>query len=471
MSFEDEDFNLTILKFEQMLETNNVYFFDADDIIDIADYYIREENLAKAKKAVKIGLDQHPDNLDISLLRSEIIILEGKLNIAFAFLKKLMSVGGNSSEMYMQLAEIYSKKHQHKEAVEMLKKALALFFEDGDDEEIANIHGMLGTEYLFMEEYRIARNYLSESLRLDPKNYVALHHISFASKQLKDNDWLINFLEDYLSETTHNEIAWIELGMAYCEKDMYTRAVDCFDFAIISNPKFISSYMLKGGVLEKLFRYEEAIDVYNDVETLSSQKGLINLRKGYCYKFTEGFQVALPFLEKAIKHDPLLDEAWFLMFEYYLSENKPDKALQCLRKAINIDSANKAYLMEEVKLHLKMGRFQKAQQQAKRILKPGLDKENYVVSVYLMLSLGNVDQTISFLRDIEKEKSIENEPELAYCLATAYLYDNVSQKGLHFLSEALALDYDMAAYFQEEYPSVYGRPLVKDMIESMKPFS
>ncbi|MBT8236407.1 MAG: hypothetical protein KJO04_09465, partial [Bacteroidia bacterium] len=48
-----------VAKFESMLKTDDVYFFDADDFEDIIHHYLNHGKISLAKKAIKIGLTQH----------------------------------------------------------------------------------------------------------------------------------------------------------------------------------------------------------------------------------------------------------------------------------------------------------------------------------------------------------------------------------------------------------------------------
>ena len=87
-----QDFISSIKKFEEMLKTNYTYFFDAQEIEYIAQHYIDFGKINLAKKAIKIGNKQHPVNINILLLKSEISILKDKLETAneiLAYINKI----------------------------------------------------------------------------------------------------------------------------------------------------------------------------------------------------------------------------------------------------------------------------------------------------------------------------------------------------------------------------------------------
>ena len=132
-----------------MLKTDDVYFFDAEDFEDIIHHYLNNGKIALAKKAIKIGLQQHPDSIQLKLLDIEVLVFENNLDEAELLLDKLQLLDSSNEEIYIQRANIYSKKDNHEAAINLLYKALELA-DNGYD-----IHSLLGMEYLFMDDFKI----------------------------------------------------------------------------------------------------------------------------------------------------------------------------------------------------------------------------------------------------------------------------------------------------------------------------
>ena len=57
---DDNNNNVSLTKFESMLKTNNVLFFDSSEFENIIHHYLEQGKIALAKKAIKLGLQQHP---------------------------------------------------------------------------------------------------------------------------------------------------------------------------------------------------------------------------------------------------------------------------------------------------------------------------------------------------------------------------------------------------------------------------
>ena len=77
-----EEIKNSIYKFNEMLKTNFVYFFDVKEFQNISEYYLSTGEIQLSKKAVSMGLSQHPNNLDLLLIKIEHLILDKRFTSA-----------------------------------------------------------------------------------------------------------------------------------------------------------------------------------------------------------------------------------------------------------------------------------------------------------------------------------------------------------------------------------------------------
>ena len=144
----EENQEVTVSKFESMLKTNSVFFFDSNEFENIIHHYLESGKIALAKKAIKLGLSQHPSSLNLKLFQVEILIFENKLNEADRLLSPLFEIEPNNEELYIQKANIYSKKDQHEKAIEIFKSAIEI------SDDCADLYSLIGMEYLFLDNYQ-----------------------------------------------------------------------------------------------------------------------------------------------------------------------------------------------------------------------------------------------------------------------------------------------------------------------------
>ena len=143
-----------------MLKTNNVFFFDSNEFEDIIDYYLDNGKIALAKKATKLGLEQHPTSTNLKLFQVEMFIFENELEVAEELLENIFLLEQSNEEVYIQKANILSRRDKHLEAIEMLEIAHNLTSEQSD------VLSLIGMEYLFLEDFENAKKYFIQCLSL-----------------------------------------------------------------------------------------------------------------------------------------------------------------------------------------------------------------------------------------------------------------------------------------------------------------
>ena len=91
--------NISLSKFESMLKTNKVLFFDSEEFESIIIYYLESGNSSMANKAIKMAIEQYPKNTSILLLKVEALIFENNIEEA----EKMLHVYADFVENYMAL--------------------------------------------------------------------------------------------------------------------------------------------------------------------------------------------------------------------------------------------------------------------------------------------------------------------------------------------------------------------------------
>ena len=362
-----------ITKFESMLKTDDVYFFDAEDFEDIVHHYLNHGKISLAKKGIKIGLQQHPASTELKLLQVEVMVFENQLEKAESILDELQSVDNQNEEIYIQRANIYSKKDNHEAAIKLLQKALT-FTSDSFD-----IYSLLGMEYLFLDDFNRAKESFMKCVEFDEQDYSSLYNVVYCFEFLEDYDGAIVYLNDYLENNPYCEVAWHQLGKQYYYKEMYPEALTAFDFAIISDDSFIGAYFEKGKVLEKLKRYKEAIENYETTIVIEDPTSHAFLRIGKCYEKLNDTEMAKYYFYQTVHEDPLLDKGWLAITNLYYATKNFEKALYYINKALNIDGENPLYWKKCAQINTALNNLD----QADFAFKQSVDLGNYELDTWL----------------------------------------------------------------------------------------
>ncbi|MGA1226890.1 MAG: tetratricopeptide repeat protein [Tamlana sp.] len=463
MEFSHDDNNsLPLTKFESMLKTNHVLFFDSEEFENIIHHYLNQGKIALAKKAIKLGLDQHPTSINLRLFKVEVYVFEDKLIEADELLNQLYTLDPMNEEIYIQKANIFSKKDEHQQAIDVLKRALEL---TDDDDDVVDLYSLIGMEYLFLDEYENAKAYFMKCLEEDIEDYSALYNIIYCFEFLNQYEDAISYLNIFLDKNPYCEVAWHQLGKQYFALKDYKKALTAFDFAVISDDTFVGAYLERGKVLEKLKHYEDAIENYTITLKLDEPTSFALLRIGNCYEKLGNNDLALQFYDRTVHEDPLLDKGWIAITKFYNKKGDNQKALYFINKAINIDSENVIYWKLYSQINQRLNLYEEAERGFKRTLELG----NYELNTWLsrgdlLIKLGEPEAAI-----YNFEQAIEFYPENAeieYRLAGLYFLLNENDKGTFHLKNAIKQNEEFSFIIEELFPEVANKILVKNLLKA-----
>ena len=458
MDYNQEGNSGSLTRFESMLKTNDVVFFDSEEFETIANYYIENGKIALARKAVKLGLEQHPTSTNLKLFKIEIFIFENKFESANALLSELHVLEPNNEEIYIQKANIYSKQDDHKMAVDLLEMAIDLTDEPGE------IYSLIGMEYLFMDDFHNAKFNFMKCLEVDENDYSSLYNIIYCFDFLEQHDEAILYLNMFLDKNPYCEVAWHQIGKQYFDLKEYTKALSAFDFAIISDDRFVGAYLEKGKVLEKLGRYNEALENYQITLELDDPTSFALLRMGKCYDKLGSDELAIKHYTRCVHEDPLLDNGWIAITDYYFKRLDYQKALYHINKAINIDSENVLYWKRYARINHRLKFYEEAEVGYRKTLELG----NYELQTWLnrsdiLLQLGESDAAITNLA-----QALEFYPESAeinFRLSGLNYSNGNDIQGRYFLRNGLKIYPDFTIILEELCPYAYQKKEVKTMIK------
>ncbi len=452
----DENNNIALNRYEAMLKSNRVVFFDSNEFENIIHHYLDNGQLNKAKRAVSMSLSQHPSSISLKLFNVEILIFDDELDKAEEILNTLQNIEPENEEIYIQKASICSKRDEHKEAVGLLKFALSF------SQEPADIHSLLGMEYLFMDDFEHAKKHFQECLFMDPDDYSSLYNTINCFNFLEQPEEAIEFLTKYLDLNPYCEIAWHQLGKQYKTQKDLKKALAAFDFAIISDDLFVGAYIEKGKILERLGRFEDAIENYSITLELEDPTSYALLHTGLCFEKLGNTEKALFYYKKTVHEDPLLDKGWIAITEFYLKQKDYDKALYYINKAIDIDSENVAYWKHSAKVNNRLLNYEEAEVGYRKTLELGsCELDNWLDRSDALLQLGEADAAIICL-----DQALEMYPdnsEITYRLAGIYFNKKEDTTAENYLKNALTKEPEFFLIIEELFPKVANLKKVKDL--------
>ncbi|WP_432670236.1 tetratricopeptide repeat protein [Flavobacterium sp. SM2513] len=458
LSEEEDDYNLSLSKFESMLKTNKVLFFDSEEFEEIILHYLDIGKATLAKKALKLGLDQHPNSTGLRLVQVEMYIFDDKLDLAEKLLNELEAIEPQNEEIYIQRASIFSKKNQNEKAIECLKIAL----EYTDD--TADIYNLLGMEYLFMDNLEEAKISFMKCLEEDYEDQTALYNVVYCFEFLEQNEEAIVYLEKYINENPYSEIAWHQSGRLNYGLKKYEEALRAFDYTTLIDDEFLGAFMEKAKTLEKLKKYEEAIASYHRTIELDDPTSFAYLRIGKCHERLGNKKLAIDFYNKTVHEDPLLDKGWIAITDFYLRQRNFKKALLFLNKALSIDNENNQYWKRYGAINHEMKFYEEAELGYRKAVEFGdTELDTWLFWVDTLQFTDEFESAVKTL--LQATEFYPESFEIEYRLAGLYFMLSDDKKGKFHISNALRLNGKNYLLLKELFPVAWNRRMVQNIIK------
>ncbi|TDD77442.1 tetratricopeptide repeat protein [Flavobacterium caseinilyticum] len=461
LSNEEEDYNLSLSKFESMLKTNKVLFFDSEEFEEIILHYLDMGKAALAKKALKLALEQHPKSTGLKLVQVEMLVYDDKLEFAEKLLNELYAIEPTNEEIYIQKANIFSKRDQHEKAVELLK--IALKYTDDN----ADVYNLIGMEYLFMDNLEMAKESFIKCLEEDLEDQSALYNVVYCFEFLDQNQDAISYLQKYIDKNPYSEIAWHQLGRLHYSVKEYENAIRAFDYATLIDDEFLGAFMEKAKAYERLKKYSEAIESYNRTIELDDATSYALLRMGKCHEKLGDKALALKYFNQTVHEDPLLDKGWIAITDFYVRQKNYQKALFFVNKALAIDNQNRLYWKRYASINKQMNFYEEAEFGYRKAVEFGeTGLETWLFWVDILQFLGEFESAIQTL--LQASDYFPEENEIEYRLAGLYFMMTDTTKAKFHLSNALRLNFDNYIILEDLFPVVWTKKMVQNYIAKHK---
>jgi tetratricopeptide (TPR) repeat protein len=159
-----------------------------------------------------------------------------------------------------------------------------------------------------LKRYPEAIKVHEEALKLKPDDYEAMLYLGDNFAELKQYKDAIKYYENLIKIKPDYEYAWYGKARSLHQSGKYADALEAYDKALSLSPKYANALIGKSVSLQKMGQLDDSLTV----------------------------------LEEAIKLNPPEATAWFNAAAGYTLKNEKNKALQNLKKAIEIDSTCKA---------------------------------------------------------------------------------------------------------------------------------
>lgn len=424
--------NELIDRFEEMLEENEHYYFDTEELTEIISYYLDVGDLPFAYKAITYAIALHPESISLKVKVLEYYLEVDLLHEASELIAELKDAAKEELDFIIAQAKYWSLKSQHKRAIQFYEKALSYEVEED------YIHHCLGGEYLAIGYIGKALYHFKTALELDLDDDLAFYSCIQCFDEIHQHKEAIHFLNQYIDHRPYSENAWFQLGLQYLHFKNYDKALESFDYAVCINPKSISNLYQVASCYEALGQYNQAIETYQEAIEFDDTSAFSHLKIARCYVQMDLPKKALNSFHLALHEDPQLDITWSEASEVYEKLDSLDEAIHYLKRAVELDSSNVNYLKRLAYLSIQAGCYEEAEITFEKIV----SKEpnhflNWFGYTELLILLGEYQKAITVA---QKGLKRFERAELYYQISCCEYLLNRNKKGSNFLHRAKVLN-------------------------------
>lgn len=278
---ETPEFKELLTKYEGALSSGESVYMDADDVIDIAEYYHIQGRLDKAEGAADYCLELFPDDPAALLFKARMALIDkDDVNLAKELLNK---VGDDESlEACYIKAELMVCENKIEDADKFLdekyKELSAEGFDSNDDEdeeeEKVNMPMDIAMMYadhglLILAEKWINRTSIPEDNDQKVDYYETRGRIHMEQENFEEaiKDW-----NNLLDINAYNFNAWLQLCDAQYHIEQYEDALQSVDFLIAINSNLPEPHMARGNCLYALGKLEEALKEFEEYQKMCPEE-------------------------------------------------------------------------------------------------------------------------------------------------------------------------------------------------------
>lgn len=447
-----------ISEYEAMSQKGTVGFFEEKVFFDFIEYYSSENAFDKALEVVDHALSQHYYSSDLLLCKARLLMDEQQVEAALICVDQAYALSPSDIDVQLLRSELLCILGQHNEALEVLNGLPVGEVKDTPKDIFlykAFIHERLS-------DFDQMFDALKASLLHNPSNERVLKKILFCVEVAQKYEESVKFHKQLIDLDPYSYLAWYNLGHAYNCLDNNEKAADAFEYAFLANPQFMPAYKEFAATCCAYKAYDRALQAYETLLDHMDADSDVYTSIGACYEYKDDYEVAHVFYLKAISLDQSYSNTYFRIGECNAKQKKWDEAIQAYKKAITLDRRREEYFAALGEAYFQIGEDEKALpcfQQAADIA-PELSMYWLQYALFLMETEA-YDEAIDVL---EEAGMYTADAELEYCKAACYFKKGEARLAKKQLAHALINYYDKHTILFNFVPTLNKNATIIGMI-------
>jgi tetratricopeptide (TPR) repeat protein len=344
---EQDGFNGNAEELARKFELDKDAQFSPRELMEIFRYYslahlksaIPEIGFIRMKSVLEVGTAQFPYIPVFAIHLAEVLMGELNYRLARKYINKAKEYNQFEPALHFLEATIYSLEGRTDKATESMAEGLQLA---GEDEQVHEDFLELLIHY---RQFEMAIPVLERCLDLKADvNYIIEKWLA-QTEDLKIINALIPMLERIVNNDPYSEESWYLLGNAFASAELYSQAVDAYDYAVTINDNFLEAWL---GYLESTYEigdYSTFIKYYHEQKNRFHPAAFEELKGLLAWSYYENgnTQEARSIYREILKNNPQDSESWYSLGLTWHYSGDYSAAIPCLKKAWELNPIEADY--------------------------------------------------------------------------------------------------------------------------------
>lgn len=322
------EFRKTLQEFEGYIAKGACGYLDAEELTDLAEYYMSLGEKEKAQRAIALALKTFPGAALPTCFKARMVLLLD--NDAKKAEEILEEVADKSDLEYAYTkAEIMIANQKAKAADRYLSQRMKDYM--GDEEDFIIDCASLFADY---DEYELAEKWLNRSTLTDDDDYKDIQaRILMYNGKFDESQKIFNELID---RDPFSNVYWNRLASSQYMQNNISDSITSSEYALAINPNDAEAILNKANGLFALGDLEEAEKYYNSFLEKQPDNGAVLQEIAFLKSRLGKTDEAIDFLDKAEKAGIGKEMAMVTRGYIYLEAKQFEHAETCFHKALRI---------------------------------------------------------------------------------------------------------------------------------------
>jgi|SRR5215469_12110910 len=343
-----------------------------DAIRGLAQNLLNDGQTDAALEQYKIIADANPEDAQTYLKMAEIYRRDGKFDQALDSLKKAESMVQDSIEVPYNIAAVYQAQGRYDDAAKILVDLLDKTekkddsYTQGEKNNRAVFLERLGSVYRDQQNYNQAVDTFRKMLALGDENVVrGYQEMIDTYREAKQWQQATAVAKEAHEKLPNDRGLKMVYASQLADSGQPDKAIADVRSLLKGTPEDRDVYITLGQMYTRMKRFDDAQGAFQKALELSAKpedKQYVQFLQGSSYEREKKYDLAEQTFRKVLAQDP--QNAMTLNYlGYMLADNntKLDEALTLVKKAVDLDPANGAYLDSLGWVYFKLGKYDQAE--------------------------------------------------------------------------------------------------------------